>query len=321
MSGIAGVFYLDGRALDSRMLGRMLDSIAHRGPDGAGAWSERGVGLGHLAFHTTPESISEKLPFVEGGGDFVLIADARIDNRDELLAAVGLDRLSGRSVGDGELILAAYKMWGERCPERLLGDFAFAIFDKRKQTLFCARDHMGLKPFYYYLSGRVFVFASEIKALLCVPEVPRRLNEVMVADHLVGNSQDKISTFYRDILRLPPAHSITTGVEETKIREYWALDPSLELRLSSNGEYAEAFRDVFERAVGCRLRAAFPVGSDLSGGLDSSSVTCVARELLRRERKEILHTFSSVPELVTESDESVYIDAVLSQGGFEPHKL
>src|SRR5215207_3177045 len=321
MSGIAGVFYLDGRALDSRMLGRMLDSIAHRGPDGAGAWSERGVGLGHLAFHTTPESISEKLPFVEGGGDFVLIADARIDNRDELLAAVGLDRLSGRSVGDGELILAAYKMWGERCPERLLGDFAFAIFDKRKQTLFCARDHMGLKPFYYYLSGRVFVFASEIKALLCVPEVPRRLNEVMVADYLVLGFEDKSITFYREIFRLPPAHRIVVGREVTTVRPYWTLDPTREVRFSSDEEYTEAFRELFTEAVRCRLRGAFPVGAELSGGLDSSAIVGVARKLLGNYANPQLQTFSAVFEGIPECDESQFIDAVLAEGGVEAHKV
>jgi asparagine synthase (glutamine-hydrolysing) len=321
MSGIAGVFYRKGQALDPKVLDQMLHSMSHRGPDGAGAWRESSIGLAHRAFHTTPESINEKPPVMDRSGDYALTADARIDNREELLDAVGLDRLSGRSVGDGELILAAYKKWGEKCPQWLLGDFAFAIWDRRRRVLFCARDHMGLKPFYYHLSGHLFVFASEIKALLCVPHVPRRLNEVMVADHLARNSQDKTITFYKDVLRLPPAHSITVDAEGTKVREYWELDPSRELRLGSNDEYAEAFREVFEEAVRCRLRSAFPVGSDLSGGLDSSSVTCMARDVLGENGGGRLHTFSAIPEHVAESDESAYIDAVLKQGGLHAHKL
>src|SRR5918998_450263 len=184
MSGIVGIFYLDGRPLDPGLLRRMSESIAHRGPDGAGAWGEeRGIGLGHQLFHTTPESLGEMQPLTDRGGNVVLTADARIDNRDELFATLDLDDRPRGEVGDGELILAAYKKWGERCPERLLGDFAFAIWDRRKQKFFCARDHMGLKPFYYYRSGNIFVFASEIKALLRIPEVPQRLNEVAVADH------------------------------------------------------------------------------------------------------------------------------------------
>src|SRR5215210_5144809 len=119
MSGIAGVFYLDGRPSSRGVLERMLESMAHRGPDGAGVWSEGSVGLCHLMLHTTPESLEEKLPLVLGGGNFVLTADARIDNRDELLAVLDLDN-AREDVGDSELILAAYAKWGERCPERLL---------------------------------------------------------------------------------------------------------------------------------------------------------------------------------------------------------
>jgi asparagine synthase (glutamine-hydrolysing) len=321
MSGIVGILYINSRPLDHEILDRMLESIVHRGPDGTGAWAEGPVGLGHQMFRTTPESLKENLPLVDENGDFVLTADARIDNREELIKVLDFPGLPRKELTDSELILGAYKKWGEHCPKRLLGDFAFAIWDRRKQKLFCARDHMGLKPFYYHRSDRVFVFASEIKALLRVQEVPRRLNEVAVADHLALNVQDKEITFYRDIFRLPPAHSMTVGREGTMVREYWALDPTRELRLSSNEEYAEAFREIFTEAVRCRLRSVFPVGSDLSGGLDSSSVTCVARKLLVEERGTKLHTFSSIPEHVAESDESPYIDAVLALGGFKAHKL
>jgi asparagine synthase (glutamine-hydrolysing) len=271
---------------------------------------------------TTPESLREELPLVDKTGDLVITADARIDNRKELIDALGLSLRPSEQISDSELILGAYQKWGEDSPEKLLGDFAFAIWDRRKQLLFCARDHVGVKPFYYYLSDRVFAFASEIEALLCVPEVPRRLNEVRVADLLVHNVGEKTATFYEETLRLTPAHGMVVGREKISIAPYWALDPSREVRLRSDGEYAEAFYEVFAEAVRCRLRSAFPVGSELSGGLDSSSVACVARELLAKEGgTRRLHTLSAVYKEAPESDESDFIDAVLGKGGFESHKV
>ena len=218
MSGIAGVYYLDGRTVDSADLERMVDILAHRGPDGAAVWCEGSAGLGHRMLHTTPESLHEELPLVSAYGDLALTADARIDNRGELLSALRIDR-PHEEVCDSELIIEAYKKWGERCPERLLGDFAFAIWDGRNRRLFCARDHMGVKPFYYYRSYRLFAFASEIKALLCLPDVPHKLNEVQIADYLLDNYyEDKAVTFYEGILRLPPAHvtSVSHGHSSTR---------------------------------------------------------------------------------------------------------
>lgn len=324
MSAIVGIYHLDGRPVDRTDLERMTATLIHRGPDGAGVWHEGAIGLGHRMLWTTPESLEEKLPLVSKAGDLALSADARIDNRDELIGSLGLvDRAPG-GIADSELILAAYEKWGEHCPEQLLGDFAFTIWDRRRQRLFCARDPMGVKPFYYYQSSRSFVFASEIKALLCLREVPRRLNEVRVADHLVESFADRTSTFYRDIFRLPAGHSVTIDPRGKQVRPYWAFDPTRELRLRSNEEYAEAFRGLFTEAVRCRLRSAFPVGSALSGGLDSSSIVCTARNLPLREGKQHLHTFSAVfPSLpatdLRRIDERPFIAAVVSMGRVEAH--
>jgi asparagine synthase (glutamine-hydrolysing) len=321
MSGIAGIYVLDDRAVDCSDLQRMVERLAHRGSDGSGVWSDNAVGLGHRMLWTTPESLDEKFPLVNRAGDLALTADARIDNRDELIAALGLCRPSEPGIGDGELILRAYERWGERCPEKLVGDFAFAIWDRRAQILFCARDHFGVKPFYYYRSPRIFAFASEIKALLCLPEVPRRLNETRVADYLVPMFEDKEITFYQDIFRSPPAHTMMVGREGVSLRAYWALDPSRELRLGSDEEYAEAFREVFTEAVRCRLRSAYPVGSMLSGGLDSSSIVCAARSLLSQEGSRRLRTFSAIFDDIPECDDRPFINAVLARGEVEPHYL
>jgi asparagine synthase (glutamine-hydrolysing) len=314
VSGIAGLWHLDGQALGCNELEAMLARLAHRGPDGMSAWTGDAVGLGHLMLHTTAESRDERQPLATASGDVVLTADARIDNRDELVATLG------PTPTDAELILRAYTRWGEDCPKHLTGDFAFAIWDARRQRLFCARDHFGVKPFYYHHAlGRLFALASEIKGLLALPDVPRRLNEQRVADYLLPLLDDKEATFYRDIRRLPPAQRLIVTRTGVRIEPYWALDPTRELRLGSNAEYAEAFREVFTEAVRCRLRSTRPLGAMLSGGLDSSSIVCVARALLTQEGHLPLHTFSAVFDEVTECDERGYIETVLRGSGLRPH--
>jgi asparagine synthase (glutamine-hydrolysing) len=321
MSGIAGIYYLDGRPVERTDVQRMVDSIAHRGPDGCGVWTDGSVGLGHRMLWTTPESLHEKLPLSNKTGDLTITADARIDNRDELILVLNFNGRPRETITDSELILTAYEKWGDKCPEKLLGDFSFAIWDKRKQTVFCARDHMGVKPFYYYHSDNVFVFASEIKALLSLSEVPRYLNEVKVADYLMSTLEDKTNTFYKKIFRLPPAHLKTADNKRIPVQPYWSLDPLRELKLSSDEEYAEAFRNLFKKSVHCRLRSAFPIGSMLSGGLDSSSIVCMARHLLSQNGGGKLHTFSAVFDDVPECDERQFINTVLIQGGLEPHYI
>jgi asparagine synthase (glutamine-hydrolysing) len=182
---------------------------------------------------------------------------------------------------------------------------------------------MGVKPLYYYRSNRLFAFASEIKGLLCLPEVPCRLNETRVADHLAGVFEDKAITFYQDVFRLPPGHSMTVGPDRARLRPHWSPDLAREVRLGSDEAYAEAFREIFAASVRCRLRSTSPVGAHLSGGLDSSSIVCTARGLLKEGGAPGLHTFSaifpSVASVDPRIDERSYIDAVLAMGGLEPH--
>lgn len=315
MSAIAGIYYLDNRPVDLTDLVKMTDTLAHRGPDGTNTWCDGSVGFGHQMLWTTPESLLEQLPFHQENSQLTITAHARIDNREELIAKLELTHLPSEKITDSQIILSAYEKWGEDCPKELLGDFAFAIWDGSKKKLFCARDHFGVKPFYYYHSSQMFAFATEIKALLSLPQIPSVVNELMIADHLSSICPDPTITFYEGIVRLMPAHTLTVRAEGVSTKCYWKLDPSREIQLNSNQEYAKAFREVFTEAVRSRLRSAFPIGSTLSGGLDSSSVSCTARKLLDRDVP--LHTFSAVFDTFTESDERPYQDAVLAQGGFE----
>lgn len=319
MSGIVGIFHVDGASVNVDVLRQMVDLLAHRGPDGSGVWHGASVGLGHRMLWTTPESLGEHLPLSTDNRRCVLTSDARIDNRDELIIALGKAE-SARHVPDSQLILWAYERWGEQCVQHLLGDFSFALWDGEKNSLFCARDHLGVKPFYYFRSRELFVFASEIKALFCIREVPRELNETWLGSHLVANYDDCEATSYAGIMRLPPAHSLTVDGSSVQLRSYWSLDLGREIRFDTNQEYDRAFRDVFAEAVRCRLRSAFPLGAELSGGVDSSSIVCVARDLLQQnETKRSLHTFSIIHQDVAESDERFFISAVVDQGGVTPH--
>jgi asparagine synthase (glutamine-hydrolysing) len=325
MSAIFGVVYFDGRSADRERLDAMSARLAHRGSDGEGVYCEGPVGLGHRLSFTTPESLRERQPLNRPDAPVILVADARVDNRDELIAALSGDRGVGAASTDSELILAAYLRWGEQGIARIVGDFALVFWDERSRTLLCARDAMGVKPLYYYRSDRSFAFASEIKALLCLPEVPRRIDEVQVACFLETHLHDREITFYQGIRRLPAAHHMRVARARAQKTRYWELDPERELRLGGDAEYAEAFREHFTEAVRASLRSAFPVVSTLSGGLDSSSVTCVARDLEMAQGREF-HTVSAVFTGLPEderrlADESQHIDAVIQTGGLVSHRV
>ena len=319
MSAIAGVFRTDGQKVERRDLEGMANILAHRGPDGSGVWNSGSIGLAHRLLWTTPESLHEHLPRLRPDSNLVVTADVRLDNRAELIGRLGLIGVASADVTDSELILRAYERWEDDCASYFIGDFALAIWDARRCRLYCARDHFGVKPFFYfYQPGHAFVFASEIKALRVLPGVPSRVNELAVADHLVPQ-YDATSTYYQDIVRLAPAHYVVVAPEGTRLQRYWSLDPSRELRLSTDDEYAEGFRHLLTEAVRSRMRSAFPVGSMLSGGLDSSSITCIARNLHAIDNgSRGWPTFSAVHDVVTECDERRYINAVLARGGYEP---
>ncbi|MCU1335640.1 MAG: asnB [Bryobacterales bacterium] len=324
MSGIIGLFRRDGAPVGSEMTAGMLGAIMHRGPDNSGVWNKGSAGLGHCMLWTTPESLSEILPFEDTASGLAITCDARIDNRAELIEGLGLQARVGE-VTDSALILAAYVKWGVECPSHLIGDFVFAIFDNKNQQMFCARDPMGVKCLYYYLSDRLFAFSSEIKGLTRLSEVPQHLNEVRVLDYLVNLFDDRTITFYQHILRLPQATSLVVSRDQTRASTYWSLDPHRELKLASDEEYSEAFKTCFVESVRCRLRSAYPVVSALSGGLDSSSITCVARQLYDSAgNHQPLDTVSLIfPGLPKEDlryiDEREFIDAVLTTGNYRPH--
>ena len=275
----------------------MLASMYRRGPDRQRGWRGGGAALGQVLLTTTPEAACEAQPWIDPETGCVVVSDSRLDNRDELARTLRLPAANLDLVGDAELLLAAWQKWGEGCAERLLGDFVFAIWDRRSRTLFCARDVMGVRPLYYHHTpDKRFVLASETTAVLTQP-VPAELNEGRIADAIVRELEgiDKTSTFFQSVVRLPPAHWLLLKNGELRIHEYW--DPLVEEPgnvPATDDEWVDALRSTLQEAVRCRLRSSGRVGSMLSGGVDSSAIVALADETVKASGRGLLPTFSAI---------------------------
>ena len=320
MSGIVVVFNLDGAPVDPGLLGRMAEAAAYRGPDGIRYRVDGNVGLAHLALNSTPESLQELQPLLSADGVLCLTADARVDNRDELYSTLTTSGyLQGKDATDADLILAAYRCWGEACPEHIIGDFAFAVWDGREQKLFCARDPFGIKPLHYSQIGSILCVASEAQQILQHPGVPRRLDEVALADHLVNNCDDEERTMFLDVRRVPPGHRLIATRSGLRTERYWDIDPGVDIRYGRDSEYEAHFLALFQRAVADRLRSSGPVvGVTMSGGMDSTSIAAVAQRILAAgDGGSRLIAYSYAFDTLADCDERIYSRAVAAQAGIE----
>lgn len=319
MSGLLGFWNLDGCPAEAGLLRRLSGSLAHRGPDGETLWIQGPLGLAFQMFRVTPESLHETQPLVDPSGVAVLF-DGRLDNRDELLDGLPPDS------PDSTLILAAYRTFGESFPEKLKGDFAVAVWDRRLQRLLLARDPIGMRPLYYCRAGDTFLFASEIKGLLAHPRVSTRPNDETVADFVLGfpGEDNRGTTFFQDIYTIPPAHLAAITPQRLVVRRYWNFDTTRQIRLKSFDEYREAFRHLFDQAVARRLRSAYPVAVSVSGGVDSSAVFCCAETLRRRDpdRFPSLQGFSYIaPQGFGGADEAEFLVEIERQYGVSMERL
>jgi asparagine synthase (glutamine-hydrolysing) len=279
VSGIAGILQLEGAAVDEKLLERMTAALGFRGPDGCATWAGGTVGLGYTLLRTASESASETQPLTIDDQVWI-VADARVDGRDELIRAlVGAgDRAAVRTAPDVELILRAYHQWGEQLVDRLLGDFAFAIWDGRQRVLFCARDHFGVKPFFFAQCNHCLLFSNSLNCIRLHPLVSGELNDLAIADLLLfGGLQDLDATAFRHIARLPPAHTLTVEGGQVRVRRYWRLEGTARIRYRRAEEYVQHFLEKLGTAVEDRLRTE-RVTILLSGGLDSTAIGAVAKK-------------------------------------------
>ncbi|MCB0256375.1 MAG: asparagine synthetase B [Anaerolineae bacterium] len=316
MSGVFGIIRLPGAVVADVELTPMAETLKHRGPDGINYFARGNAGLGHCMLQSTPESLHEVLPFRDEAAGMTITADARIDNREQLFADIPVRATGGQVITDSQLILHAYLKWGEACVDHLLGDFVFAIWDERSQSLFVARDHMGCKPFYYHCRDGLFVFASSAMAVARVPEVKATLNEGRVADYLVQELEgiNKTCSWYNEISRMPPAQCGYFRNNHFQYRQYWTLEPTDLSHLKTDEDYLQAFTEVYTEAVRCRLRCQTEPASMLSGGLDSSTIVALARDIQASKGHASLRTYSGISETGEISGETRSVLAVISQG-------
>ena len=296
----------------------MLAALTPYGTETA-EWTEGSVGLGARSAKMEGDATAPALCFAREAG-LTVVADARLDDRDSLCAALGVPQSERAGLADGDLILRAYLRWEEECPHHLLGDYAFAVWNARTRTLFCARDHIGARPFYYAATAQGFIFASAVEGVLAVPGVSDELDETSVAEHLTGIMLlTTTRTFFEAVRKLLPGNMLTVEAGAVRLKRHWRPEAAPSARPASDEAYAEEFLDLYTRAVRDRLRGPGPIGAHLSGGLDSSSIAVLAARELRRQGRPPPLTFSWLPELddkapaPAHAQEYALIDAVCAQ--------
>jgi asparagine synthase (glutamine-hydrolysing) len=320
MCGICGIVAL-GRPPEAEAVARMNAELAHRGPDGDGAYNAEGVALGHRRLAILDLSDAGLQPFASEDGRLQLVYNGEVYNYRELRTELEPRGHRFHTGTDTEVIVAAYREWGERCVERFNGMWAFALWDADRRRLFCSRDRIGVKPFHYRLDGGRFVFASELKAFRGDRETPLAANVHAVRDYVEQGYVDHMGeTFFAGIHRLPPAHSLTFGENGLRVWRYWGLEPGD----APQGDPVEAVRELFLDSVRLRLRSDVPIGTCLSGGLDSSAIAVTVDHLLHTEAEnakpigERQRTFTAYFE-DRGFDERPFAEAVVAQTGADAH--
>ncbi|WP_078553428.1 asparagine synthase-related protein [Bacillus alkalicellulosilyticus] len=333
MSAIAGIMNVNKEILHPSHKKLFLDGFQQFPSSSKETWQGDNMFLYCHHQCITPESIGEQLPYHDYERQLVITADAILDNRDELIVKLNISKKYEKLITDSKLILLAYDKWKDECPKHLLGDFAFMIWDEKEQKLFGARDFSGARTLYYFNNPEHFAFSTIIEPLFTLPYVNKQLNEEWLAEFLaiptMVESVSMETTVYKNVMQLPPSHSITVQNGKVSISRYLTLEVNEPLRFGSNDEYEEAFREVLQRAVKERLRTHGKVGSHLSGGLDSGSVVSFAAQELKKKGQK-LHTFSYIPEdsfedwtpYYYQADERPYVkETVRHVGNIKDHYL
>jgi asparagine synthase (glutamine-hydrolysing) len=328
MCGIAGILLHAPSTIAPVHLKKMTDTLAHRGPDGEGMWSNKNntIHLGHrrLSVIDLSQNAAQPMGFINR---YQIVYNGEIYNYIEIRSFLQNKGYHFSTQSDTEVILAAYDFWKEKCLRQFDGMFAFALWDEKEEKLFAARDRFGEKPFYYYEDAGNFIFASEMKALWAIG-VDKRIDNKMLLNYItlghVQNCIDKEQTFFEDIYSLPPAHYLTyePGSNElSKITRYWSLNKEIKIDIQAE-DAIEKYTELFNLSVKRRLRSDVALGTGLSGGLDSSSIAYTINQLQNdsnRDTIKMFQTFSAVfPGF--ENDESAYIQTVSSALQFTNHQ-
>ena len=322
MSGIAGLLRFDGRPVTRHDIERAANALRQYGPDRSEIVVSESIGLVHVLMRMTPEDQFDRQPW-RGASGSLITADVRLDNRDDVLARIGIPPREAMAWPDSRVLLAGWEKLGDNIWPMLRGPFAVAIWDPRSRTLTLARDHLGLNVVMWHRSDRFFAFATMPNGLFALDDVPRELSEEKLADFLVLNHADHVTTVYRNVFRVPPAHVMQVKSDGSiKQRRYWSPAEIKPVRLPSDRAYADGLRACLDLAVRRQMRSAHPIGCLLSGGLDSSSVSVLAARALAEKNLRLV-AFTGVPRRGFDgpvpaghyADETPYVDAIASAVG------
>lgn len=331
MCGITGLINLEKKLVDKTALTNMTNALEHRGPDDEGFFIEKNIGLGHRRLSIIDLSKAGHQPMFYDNRNLVIVFNGEIYNYLEIRNELKDKGYKFKSNSDTEVILASYQEWGKDCQDKFNGMWAFAIYDKRKDLIFVSRDRLGVKPFYYSISHDQFAFASEIKAILKLPGFKAKANEKIVWEYLIGGLLDHSEeTFFRGVKELRRGHYLVLKDKKISIKKYWDVDVTKITHFKSEADYAERFKELMIDSIKLRLRSDVPIGSCLSGGLDSSLIVCIVNDFLKGEGKvdqlgKWQQTFSACydPKIYKSimgfSDERVFIKEVIQRTHAKSH--
>jgi asparagine synthase (glutamine-hydrolysing) len=328
MCGICGIFNLNGEPVSSVNLRKMTDSIAHRGPDGEGFYIDSFIGLGHRRLAIIDLSPAGHQPMITRDGQYAITYNGEVYNFQELRAELESQGHQFRSRTDSEVILNAYAEWGPECLDRFNGMFAFAIWDKNKQELFLARDRYGIKPLYYSFVKNYFLFASEQKAILTHPEVAREIDLEALLEYFTFQNIFTDKTLLKGVKLLPagcyatvPLGNLHLGRSVLKVNRYWDFNFREPEQTATDLEYVEELDRLFRQAVNRQLVSDVDVGSYLSGGMDSGSITAVAATQLPYIKTFTcgfdLHSASGLELAFDEREKSEYMSYLFKTEHYE----
>lgn len=323
MCGISAIINRCKEPVDDSRIKAMTDIVGHRGPDSDGYFSSDNFALGHrrLAIIDLSPTGNQPMHYLNR---YTIITNGEIYNYIELREELKKEGYSFRSQSDTEVILAAYDHWGFECVNKFNGMWAFVLYDSRKKIFFCSRDRFGIKPFYYTLMNNHFLIGSEIKQFTTQPGWQAHLNHRRAYDFLVyGVRNQSRDTLFNNISQLPGGHNLVYHLDSDNYEITQWYNPETAIRTNSPDfiEAQKQFSEIFTDAVRLRLRSDVKVGSCLSGGIDSSSIVCLANRLLRQEKaQDRQETVSSCFD-IREYDEQAYINEVIQKTGVIPHRV
>jgi asparagine synthase (glutamine-hydrolysing) len=313
MSVQGGVWNFDDSPVDRSLIDDLSTALKQQGPDGESIFKDSGIGLIYRPFHTTAESRREKQPYVSGRG-FILMWDGRLDNREELLSE--LRSQLGPSPTDLAIVAGAFDRWESNCFRRIIGDWAVSIWKPQERELLFATDFMAVRHIFYYLTANRVWWATDLSPLVLLSGHKFHIDDDYIAGYLAHDA-DAHLTPYREIRQAPPGQFVRIRDGQIAVERFWRFSPKSRILYKTDTEYEEHFRHLFRQSVRRRLRSDSPILAELSGGLDSSSIVCMADDVLANEGAPTprLDTFSYCDTSEPNGDDFIYFKKIEEKRG------